>query len=228
MDRVPRLLGWLVQMCIFVCSGIAAFLLRFDFWVPPMYVQYFVWALPIWLLVKVVVFPICGLHRVWWRFVSVHDLFRIGAANILGSSTSAVLILTFAPRSFPRSLYFLDFLLCSLLTSGVRVFTRLVQDSLPNGRETASQRAVLIYGAGAAGVTILREARSNAALHYKVLGFVDDNPQKRSAVIQGTKVLGSGDELAGLVLKYKIAEVYRIALGDRPADERDPGAMPPG
>ena len=57
MDRVPRLLGWLVQVCIFVCSGIAAFLLRFDFWVPPMYVQYFVWALPIWLLVKVVVFP---------------------------------------------------------------------------------------------------------------------------------------------------------------------------
>ena len=211
MERVPRLIVWLVQLCIFVLSGLAAFLLRFDFTVPAFYFKYFIWALPIWLIVKAVIFRVCGLDRGWWRFVSVHDVFRIGVGNLLGSSASAVLILTLAPRGFPRSLYILDFLICLLVTSGVRVFTRIVQDSLYDGRVTAGEKAVLIYGAGAAGVTLLREIRSNAALHYRVLGFVDDNPQKRGIVIQGTKVLGSGTALAALVLKHKIEEVL-IAL----------------
>jgi FlaA1/EpsC-like NDP-sugar epimerase len=211
MERVPRLIVWLVQLCIFVLSGLAAFLLRFDFTVPAFYFKYFIWALPIWLIVKAVIFRVCGLDRGWWRFVSVHDVFRIGAGNLLGSSASAVLILTLAPRGFPRSLYILDFLICLLVTSGVRVFTRIVQDSLHDGRVTAGEKAVLIYGAGAAGVTLLREIRSNAALHYRILGFVDDNPQKRGIVIHGTKVLGSGTAMAALVLKHKIEEVL-IAL----------------
>src|ERR1022692_1708371 len=211
MERVPRLIVWLVQLCIFVLSGLAAFLLRFDFTVPAFYFKYFIWALPIWLIVKAVIFRVCGLDRGWWRFVSVHDVFRIGAGNLLGSSASAVLILTLAPRGFPRSLYILDFLICLLVTSGVRVFTRIVQDSLHDGRVTAGEKAVLIYGAGAAGVTLRREIRSNAALHYRILGFVDDNPQKRGIVIHGTKVLGSGTAMAALVLKHKIEEVL-IAL----------------
>ena len=91
MERVPRLAVWLVQLSIFVLSGLAAFLLRFDFTVPAPYFQYFIWALPIWLIVKAVVFRVCGLDRGWWRFVSIHDVFRIGAGNLLGSSASAVL-----------------------------------------------------------------------------------------------------------------------------------------
>jgi FlaA1/EpsC-like NDP-sugar epimerase len=195
MERVPRLMVWLVQLGIFVLSGLAAFLLRFDFIVPALYFKYFIWALPIWLIVKAVVFRICGLDRGWWRFVSIHDVFRIGAGNLLGSSASVVLIFTLAPRGFPRSLYILDFIICLLATNGVRIFTRIVQDSLHDGRVTAGEKAVLIYGAGAAGVTLLREIRSNAALHYRILGFVDDNPQKRGIVIHGTKVLGSGTAL---------------------------------
>jgi FlaA1/EpsC-like NDP-sugar epimerase len=211
MERVPRLMVWLVQLSIFVLSGLAAFLLRFDFTVPAVEVQHLVWALPIWLIAKAIVFRLYSLDRGWWRFVSIHDVFRLGAGNFIGSLASAVVILTLAPRGFPRSLYILDFLICFLVTSSVRVFTRIVQESLHDGRLTAGEKAVLIYGAGAAGVTLLREIRSNAALHYRVLGFVDDNPEKRGIVIQGTKVLGSGTALAALVLKHKIEEVL-IAL----------------
>lgn len=211
MDRIPRLVVWVVQLCIFVFSGLAAFLLRFDFTVPDPYWKYFVWALPIWLVVKAAVFRIWGLDRGWWRFVSIHDVFRIATGNLVASSASVILILILAPSGFPRSLYIIDFLLCSLLTSGVRIFTRLVQDSLHEGRVTAGEQAVLIYGAGAAGVTLLREIRSNAALHYRVLGFVDDNPQKSGVVLQGTKVLGPGAVLAQLVAQHKVDEVL-IAL----------------
>ncbi len=211
MERVPRLVVWLVQLSIFVLSGLAAFLIRFDFTIPAVHVQHLVWALPIWLIAKAISFRLCGLDRGWWRFVSIHDVFRLGGGNFIGSLASTVLILTLAPPGFPRSIYLLDLLICLLATTSVRVFTRMVQDSLYNGHETAGDKAVLIYGAGAAGVTLLREIRSNAGLHYRVLGFVDDNPQKQGVVIQGVKVLGSGNSLATLVLTHKIEETL-IAL----------------
>jgi len=211
MERLPRLVVGLLQLSIFVFSGLAAFLLRFDFTIPAVQVQHLVLALPIWLIAKAIVFHLCGLDRGWWRFVSIHDVFRLGAGNLIGSLASAGLILTLAPPGFPRSIYLLDLLICLLATTGVRVFTRMVQDSLHNGRETAVEKAVFIYGAGGAGVTLLREIRSNPALHYKVFGFLDDNPQKRGIMIQGAKVLGSGNALATLILKHKIEEVL-IAL----------------
>lgn len=211
MGHVPRLVIWLVQLSIFVFSGVAAFLIRFDFIVPAGHVRHLVWALPIWLIVKAVVFRLCGLDRGWWRFVSIQDVSRLGVGNLLGSLASAGFILALAPHGFPRSIYLLDLLICLLATTGVRVVTRIVQDSLHDGRETMAEKGVFIYGAGAAGVTLLREIRSNAALHYKVLGFVDDNPRKRGVVIQGVKVLGSGNCLTALILKHKVEEIL-IAL----------------
>jgi FlaA1/EpsC-like NDP-sugar epimerase len=211
MDRVPRLVVWLVQLSIFVFSGLGAFLIRFDFTMPAVHVQHLAGALPIWLMAKAIVFRLCGLDRGWWRFVSIHDVFRIGAGNLLGSLAGAGLILTLLPPGFPRSIYLLDLLICLLATTSVRVFTRMVQESLHNGRQTSGEKAVLIYGAGGAGVTLLRELRSNPALQYKVLGLVDDNPQKRGIEIQGVKVLGSGNALATLISKHGIQEVL-IAL----------------
>jgi len=57
--------------------------------------------------------------------------------------------------------------------------------------------AVLLIGAGAAGVMAVREIRSRGELELDVRGFVDDDPLKRGAVIAGIRVLGAADELPG-------------------------------
>lgn len=211
MESVPRVIVWVVQISIFIVCGFAAFLIRFNFIIPGVHVRHLVWALPIWLVAKVIVFRLCGLDRGWWRFVSIHDVVRLGAGNVLGSVAGAVFILALAPRGFPRSIYLLDLLICLLATTGVRVFTRILQDSLHNGAGNSTDKAILIYGAGAAGVTLLREIRSNAALHYRVLGFIDDNPHKEGLAIQGIKVLGAGEELAAVGRKHQVEEIL-IAL----------------
>jgi len=211
MESVPRVIVWLVQISIFIVSGLAAFLIRFDFIIPGVHVRHLVWALPIWLVVKAVVFRLCGLDRGWWRFVSIHDVVRLGIGNIVGSLAGAVFILALAPPGFPRSIYLLDLLICLLATTGVRVVTRIIQDSLHNGARHSTDKAILIYGAGAAGVTLLREIRSNAALHYRVMGFIDDNPHKEGLTIQGIKVIGVGEMLAVIGRKHQVEEIL-IAL----------------
>ncbi len=206
--RLLQFHRWVVlalESLLFLASGITAFLLRFDFAVPHGYVLRLRVALIIWLVTKVSVFALLGLSRGGWRYVSSHDLVRLALGNLLGSSASAVGILYFT-AGFPRSIYVLDLILSFLLTAGVRVATRVVADFSKLRENKKNEKRVLIYGAGDAGVSLLREIRQNSALLYNVVGFVDDNPQKAGLVIQGSKVLG-GSLNPALVQRYGIDTV---------------------
>ncbi|MDQ6663394.1 MAG: polysaccharide biosynthesis protein [Acidobacteriota bacterium] len=202
---------WLVQSAIFAFSGIGAFLLRFDLSIPHSYLKYLPYALPIWIGVKIAVFRFQRLDRGWWWFVSIHDVSKIFVGNILASAISAALIRAIAPAGFPRSLYFIDFLICFLATNGIRVVTRLMFDFMRERRQADPGKRIVIYGAGTAGITLLREIRNNPNLLYTVCGFVDDDAKKRGIIFQGLTVLGSGSSLSTLVSKFRLDEVL-IAL----------------
>jgi FlaA1/EpsC-like NDP-sugar epimerase len=196
---------------VFALCIIAAFLLRFEFTIPNSHLKYLYWALLVWVPVKLIIFRLLNLDHGWWRFVSIHDLVRLAFGNLLGSVLGAALILSFAPAGFPRSLYILDMLLCFLATAGQRASVRILLDSLGRGADYALGTRIFIYGAGTAGVTLLREIRSNSRLRYAVCGFIDDNPHKRGVAIQGIKVLGSGIDLPRLIPRHRISEIL-IAL----------------
>ena len=101
LKTIHRLAVWAAQIGVFALSGVAAFLLRFDFSLPPGYMRHLAYALPIWIGVKIVVFRVAKLDRGWWRYVSVADLLRILLGNIAGSTLSCVVILSLHRRDFP-------------------------------------------------------------------------------------------------------------------------------
>lgn len=171
-----RVIVWAVQIGIFALSGVGAFLLRFDLTLRTPYLRYLVWAVPIWIVVKSVVFRVAELDRGWWRYVSVGDAVRIGLGNLAGSALSCGAILWLAPAGFPRSIYLLDLMVCFLATAGVRVMVRLTAEATAQGRQGGAEKNTLIYGAGAAGIALLLEIRRNPKLPYRVLGFLDDQP----------------------------------------------------
>src|ERR1039457_2844918 len=198
-----RLAIWLAQICVFSLCIVAAFLLRFEFTIPDSHREYLYWALLLWVPIKLIVFWLLNLDRGWWRFVSVHDLVRLAFGNLLASLLGAVLMLSVAPAGFPRSLYILDLLLCSLATAGERAVVRILLESLGHGADHTLGTLIFIYGAGVAGVTLLREIRSNPKLRYAVCGFIDDNPRKRGLTFHGIKVAGSGDDLPALTTLHR-------------------------
>jgi len=208
---VHRLAMWLAQIGFFSSCIIVAFLLRFEFTIPEVHRKHLYWALLVWVPVKLIVFRLLNLDRGWWRFVSIHDLVRLAFGNFVGSVLGTVLILSLAPTGFPRSLCILDLLLCFLATACQRAFVRILLDSLGRGADYALGTRIFIYGAGIAGVTLLREIRSCSRLRYAVCGFIDDNPHKRGLIIQGIRVLGSGIDLSKLVRRHRISEIL-IAL----------------
>lgn len=196
---------WLFQSVLFAVSGGLAFLIRFEFSLPARDVVYLVFATPIWIVVKGVVFHILALDRGGWRYVSVPDIVRLAIGNVSGSFAALIVILFLAPGGFPRSIYVMDLLVCSLLTAGARLAARLLLNS--TDRLTIEKKKIVIYGAGKAGVTLLSEIRSNPRLGYDVRGFIDDDTQKSGQFIQGVPVLGTGAELTAIAATRQLEEV---------------------
>jgi len=191
------------QAAMFAFAGATAFLLRFDFSIPSNYLRDFVWAVPIWVIVKTLSFQLAKLNRRGWRYVSFVDLYRLVVANSIASIISCGTILLLLPRGFPRSLYALDFTLCVLGTTGLRASIRMIAELTRTPRAAGEKRA-LIYGAGDAGITLLREIRNNSRLSYHVVGFIDDCAGKQNLRLGEVSIIGQGDQVAKLVTELAI------------------------
>jgi len=206
-DTDYRFFHWGVQLLSFSLSIVVAFLLRFDFAIPRAEAMHLAISLPILVIIKATIFWAYRLDFGWWRFVSVQDVLNLTTANLMGSTLSAMVIMAIIGPSYPRSIILLDFVLCLLATTGVRICVRLIADSTVKNADSAEGKQIVIYGAGAAGVLLLRELRSNPSLGYTVLGFVDDNINKQDIQILGTPVLGFGHSLNEIVGDYGINEI---------------------
>jgi FlaA1/EpsC-like NDP-sugar epimerase len=79
----------------------------------------------------------------------------------------------------------------------------------------AHSRAVLIAGAGHAGMMVVREMARNPSLAMVPVGFLDDDPAKLRKQIFGVPVLGSLASLADVVRERPIDEVI-IAMPAAP------------
>jgi lipopolysaccharide/colanic/teichoic acid biosynthesis glycosyltransferase len=205
-EWLRRCLIWITHLGLFAISGVAAFSLRFDLHIPPSEIHHLWFALAVWLTIKPIVFRWLELDRGWWRFVSMDDLIRIAFGNFVGSVAGFIAIRFLGPSGFPRAIYFLDLFLCFLATSGIRASVRILRE----GREAArgqNEKRTLIYGAGNAGVILLREIRNNPKLPYRVVSFIDDRPDKQGLRISGVLVRGSGDDVKTLVERLGIQTI---------------------
>ena len=199
-----------VQLVFFVFAAASAFLLRFDFQIPVEYHRDLWMGAALLVTAKVLVFHCFSMDRGWWQYVSVPDLLRLSAANLAGSALACVAILLFAPGGFPRSVYILDLLICSVLTAGVRLTVRVIFE-LSRQTPGKERKRTLIYGAGSAGMTLLREIRQSPSLPYHVVGFIDDAPEKCGRLIHRAKVFGNGGCLSRIVQEQRV-EMVLIAV----------------
>jgi FlaA1/EpsC-like NDP-sugar epimerase len=183
-------------------SVATAFLLRFEYTLPVSQ-RVFLWkGIVIAVVARLLFFRLTGVDRGGWRYSSLHDVYRLLLATAAGSALWPAAAVFLLP-GFPRSIYGIEFLLCFVATAGSRFLVRSYYESHGILRRKADSRRVLIYGAGAAGYTLLKEVRANASLGFQVVGFIDDDPHKRAQNHFGVQVLGSGRNVPALVERYR-------------------------
>ena len=214
-QNYDRMVGFmLVDTAVMLVAYCSAFLLRFDFgtprwgWTVVMYSFVVVW------LVQMAALFVFGCYKLLWRYVSASDAPRFVAA--VGASTVVLLVLRLL---FPveawsniRPPYSITFFNAFLLTGGllsVRLIWRLVVegDLFVAAPRAGKIRKLLFVGAGSAGNMAARELRRKNAGDIRVVGFVDDDPSKRDAKIQGYPVLGTVGDLPQVVRRHDVDEV---------------------
>jgi FlaA1/EpsC-like NDP-sugar epimerase len=109
--------------------------------------------------------------------------------------------------NFSRSLCFLDFLICLQVTTGLRVVARIARELTACSIGRGVRKRILIYGAGAGGVMLLRELRANSVSTHEVCGFIDDDHRKQGMLIDRVAILGSGQDLAEQTRRKNVAEI---------------------
>ena len=201
MHRLRNAFVLLFQALIITTSLVAAFWIRFDFSLTHELWTVVVQALMVAVPIKLTAFILGGLHRDSWRHAGLGDLARIAFTNVGATELFWAAIVIFPGPDVPRSIYVIDFLICFLLSAAPRYALRVYNEALRP--ELAKGKGILIYGAGSAGRTLLREIRSNPALGIQVVGFIDDHPSIQSMRIMDVPVLGGGRDVARLVDRHR-------------------------
>ncbi|WP_018412816.1 polysaccharide biosynthesis protein [Methyloversatilis thermotolerans] len=224
MSRVSR--SVIVCICDIVLAASAwylAYLLRFNFSIPPEYFHSFLVTLPWVVLSQAVVFRLFGLYQGIWRFASLPDLQRLVRTIGAASLCAPVIVLMIMPSVVPRSVYVLDPILLMLLMGGARFAYRAWREHREFGALMATGKPVLVLGTGESAATLLRELSRSG--QWRVVGLLDDNPAKRHRTLYGHKVLGTLGELERFARDLKVSHAIIAMPGDSHQRRRNAANM---
>jgi FlaA1/EpsC-like NDP-sugar epimerase len=171
----------------------------------------------LWVIVlKWLVFLRFRVHHAWSRFINFHDLVLLGQA-VTASAIGIVLIDAFCVTwlAIPRGIIIIDWGMTLLAVGGIRAIPRMLQNDPWNFFSASHGPPALIVGANYSGEALLRAIRYNAALAYRVVGFVDDRFDVQRCRIDGVPVLGRYEDLPRLTEQHEVEEVL-ITAGDLP------------
>ncbi len=173
--------------------------------------------LPFIVLIWPTVFYFHGLYRIRRGHSRVDETISIVVATIL-ALVILTSVLTFDrltqagsddPFSYSRAFFALFIATDIFLVALLRLVTRAVLRTVRRGGHNV--RRILIVGAGDSGEEIAAKLVRHRELGYEVVGFLDDDPEKRHAAPAGVPVLGALDELEETIERNGVDQVM-IAL----------------
>ncbi len=152
-----------------------------------------------------IIYFILKIYNNSWRFSGTSEYMSLVA---LSSSTT---ILSYIFRIFLRldtksSLYFETWIIFTFLLIVSRFLMFLTRMKGITKSDVNSEN-VLIYGAGEAGVLLVKESRINPNFSYRIVGFLDDNPNKKGGKVYGLKVLGGLEDVEKVVEKNDVSKI---------------------
>lgn len=211
MERIQKNIRILALIVVDIVAIIFCFylslLLRFDFIVENQYLELFINNVVIIVLIKIIVFYFFDLYKSLWEYASIDEMMKIVLACLV-SILCIVFNFAYIHSHMPRSVYIMDFGLSILFIGGIRLSYRMLRRIRCNKITFDSKdRRVMIIGAGAAGVMVLKEYRYSKELHNNVVAFVDDDFNKIGSKINGVKVVANIKDIPNAVKKCSIDEI---------------------
>ena len=217
----------LIDVLIIVVSSLLAYALRYDF--RSIFLESstidktIVWTV----IVNLVFFRVFRPYSNVLRFSSFIDIMRIFVSLTVSYALlmiSSVLLSSYMDvRLAPVSVFFMAYIISFAMMSCSRIVVKMFYELLNfDGSHSAN---VFIYGAKEAGVNIAKALRVNLRNHYRLRGFIADEPELINKVMMGVKVFPNDETLIDvlndrdvhtiIISPAKMEELKRSDMADR-------------
>lgn len=199
----------LVDIILLIVSIYLALYLRFDGKIPGAFINSSYTYAPVFIVVAIIIFYAYGLYNRIWKYASIGELLLV-SYSVTTATLANIGISYFVMKAgsfpFPRTFFLLNLLLNIFFIGGSRLAWRLVRDNALH-LGAAQGRPILIIGAGDTGVLVAKELKRHYNGEIRLVGFVDDDPNKQNLKLLGLPVLGDREAIPTLIRKYQIEEI---------------------
>jgi exopolysaccharide biosynthesis polyprenyl glycosylphosphotransferase len=216
---MPRWLTWVLLASDIALINLALYVsytIRYDwqwfFSVDPVYSNPFSVYIPfavVLTLLLVIIFRVEGVYD-RRRNTSLFDtLYALASGATTGIVVVMAATLAYPPLTYSRLIFLYAGFLIVLFLSLSRMIVAAVSARMR--RRGVGIDRVLIVGAGEVGRTVMRTIVALPELGYRIVGFLDDNPDRGETDIGPFKALGGLDNLPAVLSAERINEVI-VAL----------------
>ncbi len=141
------------------------------------------------------------------------SILQAGLGLLVGTMATAYL---FKPNDIGRSVIL-------IAVAGMTIYVYASRTALRRAKEFFVARGhgltrVAIIGAGETGRKVAARIKSHPEIGYELVGFIDNDPAKSGAAVDGISVIGDTRDIVNLLLRHRIEEVY-LAIPSRPTNE---------
>lgn len=213
---------FLILFDIFILntSYFLAFYGRFDSKIPSGIIEKYLSHMVIVTMVKLIIFYMFRLYNSIWEYASIDELMEIGFAVFFANIVTTG-YWTMVNADFPRSIFLMVPVIDAFLIGGIRFSFRASKRLSVGFHNNDRKNRVIIIGAGAAGVMVLKELRNHKGLHSNPIGFIDDDLKKKGNKINGISVVGNRKDIVKVCNKYNIDEIIIAMPSVNSEDRRD-------
>ena len=195
----------LLDACLIPIAYYAAYRLRFEGPQLQPNFQYFLQSLPVVVASQIVALFVLGAYRGVWQYFSLIDGVTFAKAAFAGTVLSELIVLyLYRFESYSRTVFIIYAVLIFVLLSASRASFRLIDEFATRRRKLGDR--LVVYGAGPGGSLAIRTV-ANLETPYRVVGFVDDNPNRQRVRVQGYPVMGTFDRLRQLITNKQVDAV---------------------
>jgi exopolysaccharide biosynthesis polyprenyl glycosylphosphotransferase len=206
----------MVDACLFVVAFLLAYLWRYQLqWlrtVEPSFlvpIRVYIPSIIALTLVLLVVYWVEGAYRTARGRTLLDELFVALRSTVVGIAAIIVMVFLATPSYYSRLIFGYTGIAALLLVSISRTIERVVQ-TRRLGQGIGVDRT-LIVGVGESGRSVIRAIMARPELGYRIVGFLDDDPDKAHANIGPFPGLGSTEALVDVIGSATV-DVVIIAL----------------
>ncbi len=209
-------------LAVIIAYGLALSL-RFDMRyskIPEQFIVGYMYYIVLASVLLVSCYVIAKLYRSVWFYAGINEILKTCVASIAACVMTGV-VFSIAIMRMPISFYLIGWILVFGFTASIRMMYRLLRRmriKTENSKENTERQNIMIIGAGAAGLVLLREYHNSYYLTDRVKIFIDDNAQKWNKYLDGVLIEGGRNKILESVEKYQI---NKIILAMPSADRKD-------